>query len=160
MTLTVLLHRMGYDRLTVHGFRSTFRDWVADSGGPADAAERALAHVIGNKVRGAYERTDLLDLRRKLMADWASFLTRPAGVVVPAAASGGCGMTDDPKRQPDPDRTYDWRASAGILIDPDGTVIFDGEAEAMGAPPFRTLDEIKAAQAEAQVLLDRNPQTA
>jgi integrase len=82
MTLTALVRRMGYADLTVHGFRSTFRDWVADGGDPADAAERALAHVIGNKVRGAYERTDLLDVRRKLMADWAAYLDRaPAEVV-------------------------------------------------------------------------------
>ena len=53
MTLTALLKRMGYDEPTVHAFRSTCRDWVADTGKPADAAEGALAHVIGNKVRGA-----------------------------------------------------------------------------------------------------------
>jgi integrase len=82
MTLTAVLRRMGRGDLTAHGFRSSFRDWVADTGGPADAAERALAHVVGNKVRGAYERTDLLDLRRGLMADWADYLGRaPAEVV-------------------------------------------------------------------------------
>jgi integrase len=87
MSLTALVRQMGYDRLTVHGFRSTFRDWVADSGGPADAAERALAHVIGNKVRGAYERTDLLDVRRRLMADWAAYLAKPEADVVAQRAA-------------------------------------------------------------------------
>ena len=76
MTLTACMRRMGRGDLTAHGFRSSFRDWVADNGKPADAAERALAHVIGNKTRGAYERTDLLDVRRKLMADWAAYLGR------------------------------------------------------------------------------------
>jgi integrase len=82
MTLTAVVRRMGRDDLTVHGFRSTFRDWCADNGKPADAAERALAHVIGNKTRGAYERTDLLDVRRPLMNEWAAFLARPAGEIV------------------------------------------------------------------------------
>ncbi len=76
MTLTAVLRRMGRDDISVHGFRSTFRDWAADNGKPADAAERALAHVIGNKVRAAYERTDLFDIRRTLMNEWASFLAQ------------------------------------------------------------------------------------
>ena len=82
MTLGAVLKRMGRGDLTAHGFRSSFRDWVADNGKPADAAERALAHVIGNKTRGAYERTDLLDVRRKLMAEWADYLSRPPAEVV------------------------------------------------------------------------------
>lgn len=82
MTLTGVLRRMGRRDLTVHGFRSTFRDWAADNGKPADAAERALAHVIGNKTRGAYERTDLLDVRRALMNEWAAFLARPSVEVI------------------------------------------------------------------------------
>lgn len=86
MSLTALLRRMGCEA-TVHGFRSTFRDWVADSGGPADAAERALAHTIGNKVRAAYERSDLLDVRRRLMADWASYLAKPEADVVALRAA-------------------------------------------------------------------------
>jgi integrase len=82
------LERLGRGDLTVHGFRSTFRDWAADNGKPADAAERALAHVIGDKTRGSYERTDLFDARRGLMDDWAAFLTRPSAEVVPLRQAG------------------------------------------------------------------------
>jgi integrase len=76
-TLSVVLKRMGRGDLTVHGFRSTFRNWCADTGQPGDAAEAALAHAIGNQVVAAYLRTDLFESRRTLMAAWASFLTRP-----------------------------------------------------------------------------------
>jgi integrase len=88
MTLTAVLRRMGRKDLTVHGFRSTFRDWAADNGKPADAAERALAHVLGG-TRGAYERTDLLDVRRGLMDEWAAFLsegTEPVRLIREMAA--------------------------------------------------------------------------
>lgn len=58
------------------------------------------------------------------------------------------------KLSPEQQRAYDdMRASPGILIAPDGTVVFDGEAEAMGVPPFKTLAEIEAAQARLEVLL-------
>lgn len=53
--------------------RSSFLDWAADSDKyPADVAETALAHIIGDKTRAAYERTDLFNSRRKLMADWVA----------------------------------------------------------------------------------------
>jgi integrase len=81
MSLTAVLRRMGRGDITQHGFRSTFRDWAADNGKPADAAERALAHVLGG-TRGAYERTDLLEARQTLMAEWACYLERPAAEVV------------------------------------------------------------------------------
>jgi hypothetical protein len=67
----------------VHGFWSTFRDWYADNGKPADVAEAALAHAIGNRVVASYFRSDLFEPRRKLMSEWAGFLTPPAAVVVP-----------------------------------------------------------------------------
>lgn len=70
---------------TVHGFRSTFRDWAAEETHyPRDVAETALAHVVSDKTEAAYKRTDLLEKRRALMADWASYLTsKPADNVVP-----------------------------------------------------------------------------
>jgi len=70
--------------ITIHGFRSTFRDWAAEETSyPRDVAETALAHVVGDKTEAAYKRTDLLEKRRKLMADWASFATtKPGGNVV------------------------------------------------------------------------------
>jgi len=59
---------------TAHGFRSTFRDWCSEQGYPRDLAERALAHLIQNKVEAAYHRTDLLDQRRPMMDAWAQFV--------------------------------------------------------------------------------------
>jgi integrase len=82
VTLKDVLRRLGHPDITVHGFRSTFRDWCADTGKPADLAEAALAHVTGSAVVRAYQRSDLLDARRVLMAAWADFLTRPAADVV------------------------------------------------------------------------------
>jgi integrase len=59
---------------TVHGFRSSFRDWAAEQTSyPSDVIEMALAHTIANKVEAAYRRGDLFDKRRALMADWAAF---------------------------------------------------------------------------------------
>jgi hypothetical protein len=68
--------------------RSTFRDWCADTGKPSDVAEMALAHTVGSRVVRAYQRSDLLDVRRGLMQAWADFLTRPAADVVPLRAAG------------------------------------------------------------------------
>ncbi|HVE20710.1 MAG TPA: tyrosine-type recombinase/integrase [Acidocella sp.] len=73
MALLMTLRRMKRDDLTAHGFRSTFRDWAAETGQPADIAEAALAHTVGDKTVAAYQRGDLLDRRRKLMEAWAAF---------------------------------------------------------------------------------------
>lgn len=86
MAMTMLLRRMGRPDLTVHGFRSTFRDWCAEATNyPREVAEAALAHVITNQVEAAYRRSDLFEKRRRLMDDWAAFCSRPAiaGEVVP-----------------------------------------------------------------------------
>ena len=72
-----LLRRMGRD-VTVHGFRSSFRDWVAErTSYPDHVAEAALAHAVADKVEKAYRRTVLFEKRRRLMADWARFCTTP-----------------------------------------------------------------------------------
>ena len=88
MAMLMLLRRMGRADLTAHGFRSTFRDWAAETGQPADIAEAALAHTLGNKVQAAYQRGDLLTRRRKLMDDWAEFCDRAPATdkVVPLRA--------------------------------------------------------------------------
>jgi integrase len=57
-----------------HGLRSAFRQWAAERGYPRDMAEIALAHFIGSEVERAYQRSDMLDRRRDMMADWAAFL--------------------------------------------------------------------------------------
>ncbi len=73
MALMAVLRRMGRHDLTVHGFRSTFRDWCAETGKPTDLAEGALAHAIPSKTIAAYRREDLLERRRRLMEQWATF---------------------------------------------------------------------------------------
>ncbi len=70
---------MGRPGLTVHGFRSTFRDWAAErTGFPREVAEAALAHVVRDKTEAAYQRGDTLDRRRKLMEAWTKFCTSSA----------------------------------------------------------------------------------
>ena len=72
MSLIAVLKRMGRGDLTVHGYRSSFRDWAAEQTAyPSEVVEMALAHTIGNKVEAAYRRGDLFDKRRRLMNDWA-----------------------------------------------------------------------------------------
>ena len=63
--------------LTVHGFRSSFRDWASEATThPRDVVEMALAHAVGNKVEAAYRRGDLFEKRAALMADWEVFCLR------------------------------------------------------------------------------------
>jgi integrase len=77
--LAEVLARMGRTNITVHGFRSSFRDWAAEvSHYPNHVVEMALAHAIGNAVERAYRRGDLFEKRRQLMAEWARFIERPA----------------------------------------------------------------------------------
>lgn len=74
MAMLALLKRMERPDLTAHGFRSTFRDWVAEKTDyPGELAEMALAHTVSNKVEAAYRRGDQFEKRRKLMKDWADF---------------------------------------------------------------------------------------
>ena len=74
MSLTAVLRRMERGDLTAHGFRSTFKDWAAESTDyPAELSEMALAHTIGSKVEAAYRRGDLFEKRRQLMADWGAY---------------------------------------------------------------------------------------
>ncbi|WP_246167500.1 tyrosine-type recombinase/integrase [Sphingomonas piscis] len=82
MAMSMLLRRMKQG-VTVHGFRSGFRDWAAECTGYAhEVCEMALAHVIGNKAEAAYRRGDLFDKRRRLMADWATFCAGAGGANV------------------------------------------------------------------------------
>jgi integrase len=78
MAMLELLKRMERSDLTVHGFRSTFSDWVAESTAyPWEVREAALAHAKGDKVEAAYRRGDLFDKRRQLMNEWARFCEVP-----------------------------------------------------------------------------------
>lgn len=77
MSLLAVLKRMARTDLTVHGFRSTFRDWAAEETDfPSEVVEMALAHTISNKVEAAYRRGELMDKRRKLMSNWQSAVLR------------------------------------------------------------------------------------
>jgi integrase len=72
-----LLERLGV-RTTVHGFRSSFKDWAAETTDYADwVSEKALAHLVGDETRRAYQRGDLLEKRRQLMNDWAAYIEAP-----------------------------------------------------------------------------------
>ncbi len=74
-----VLKRLGRTDITVHGFRSTFRDWCAESTNyPSDVAEMALAHVLRDKTEAAYRRGDLFEKRARLMADWARYCSKPS----------------------------------------------------------------------------------
>lgn len=72
MSMTAILRRMEREEITVHGFRSTFRDWAGETTGfPREVIEAALAHGIKDKAEAAYARSDLFDKRRELMAAWS-----------------------------------------------------------------------------------------
>jgi integrase len=80
MAMAKLLERMERTDLTVHGFRSTFRDWAGETTSfPRDVIEHALAHQLKDKAEAAYFRGELMDKRRDLMAAWAKACTAPPG---------------------------------------------------------------------------------
>lgn len=88
MTLTAVMRRMQVDAVP-HGFRSTFRDWASErTSYPAQVAEMALAHAIGNKVEAAYRRGDLLAKRVNLMRDWSRFCDAPKAANVTPIGRG------------------------------------------------------------------------
>jgi integrase len=74
MAMEMMLRRMKIENATVHGFRSSFRDWAGnETGYPRELIETALAHVIGDKAEQAYRRSDALEKRRDLMEAWANY---------------------------------------------------------------------------------------
>jgi integrase len=78
MAMAKVLQRMGRDDITVHGFRSTFRDWAAErTNYPGEVVEMALAHAVSDKVEAAYRRGDLFEKRHRLMAEWATYCNTP-----------------------------------------------------------------------------------
>lgn len=95
MTLTAILRRGGLPA-TVHGFRSTFRDWAAErTHFPREVCEAALAHVNSDRVEAAYRRSDLFEHRRRLMQSWADFLAAPQ-------AAEGASVTRFPAERLEP----------------------------------------------------------
>jgi integrase len=94
VTMGLPLRQLGRADLTVHGMRSTFRDWAAEATAyPNHVVEQALAHAVGNAVEAAYRRGDLFARRVALMDDWAAYLAQPAAQVVrlptPSKGAGG-----------------------------------------------------------------------
>ena len=92
MAMLELLRGMDGNGYTVHGFRSSFRDWCAEQTNyPRELAEAALAHVLKDKTEASYQRGDLFEKRRKLMRAWAGYCTSPpraTGEVVAIASKG------------------------------------------------------------------------
>jgi hypothetical protein len=89
-TLTVL-QRMNRRDLTVHGFRSTFRDWAAErTDYPSEMAEISLAHTVGSAVENAYRRSDLFERRRRLIKDWAGWCIESSAIAGTASQSNQC----------------------------------------------------------------------
>jgi integrase len=86
MTLSQLMRGMHESKVlktkaVPHGFRSTFRDWSADCTNYSDEIRKsASGHIVGDAVKEAYQRTDLLEKRRSLMDDWANFLDKPSHI--------------------------------------------------------------------------------
>ena len=92
MAMMMLLRRMGRGELTVHGFRSAFRDWAGNETPFArEVAEAALAHVIGDAAERAYRRGDALEKRRAMMEAWAQWCEPKEANVVAFARPGGLG---------------------------------------------------------------------
>ena len=91
MSMNMLLRRMDHGDITVHGFRSTFRDWASEATSfPREVAEAALAHTVGNAVEAAYRRGDLFEKRRLMMEAWATYCDVVAGDgrVIPLVRAG------------------------------------------------------------------------
>ncbi len=72
--MSMLLRRMGRDAITVHGFRSTFRDWAGETTSfPREVVEHALAHQLAAKAEAAYQRGTVFPKRVNLMAAWTDY---------------------------------------------------------------------------------------
>ncbi|MEP3299401.1 MAG: hypothetical protein ABJO27_23475 [Pseudoruegeria sp.] len=83
MSMLMLLRRMQVEGVTVHGFRSTFRDWASEvANAPREVAEMSLAHTVRSNVERAYARSDLLDRRRVLMKRWCNYVASDTSNIV------------------------------------------------------------------------------
>lgn len=78
------LRGAGAGEATLHGLRSSFRDWAGDhTNYPRDVAEAALAHVLTDKTEAAYRRGTALEKRREMMEEWADYLEKPSAMASP-----------------------------------------------------------------------------
>jgi integrase len=76
----LLCRQIAGQPITLHGFRSSFRDWCAETGVNRDLAEAALAHTLRDKTEAAYNRTALVEQRREIMERWAAFCYGITGI--------------------------------------------------------------------------------
>ena len=75
VAVSKMLKSVSYPEATVHGLRSSFRDWCGDKTNfPREVCEAALAHVIENQTEAAYRRSDLFEKRRELMKKWGDYI--------------------------------------------------------------------------------------
>src|SRR3546814_18743522 len=80
MTMTKVLRDLDLERITVHGFRSSFTDWAAErTSHPKEVVDKALAHKLVDRVEAAYRRTAFFETRRQLMHPWACYNPRTPG---------------------------------------------------------------------------------
>lgn len=86
MAMSKLLKIMGYD-VTVHGFRSTFKDWASDrTNFPREIIEQAMGHIVGDAAEQAYRRSDALERRQKLLDAWASYCAAGSAQIITLSA--------------------------------------------------------------------------
>jgi hypothetical protein len=108
--MEMMLRRMGRNDITVHGFRSTFRDWAAEQTSfPREIAELSLAHLVGNAVERAYRPSDLLEKRRELLTAWADF----CGSACAPSVTGAIPDTEPGPAAPPMDRAAAFRYFLG-----------------------------------------------
>jgi integrase len=87
-SLALVMRRLGANA-TTHGMRASFRMWAADRGVPFEVAEQCLAHTVGSAVVQAYQRSSMLDRRRPVMDQWASFvMPKPDAKVIELRRAG------------------------------------------------------------------------
>jgi integrase len=115
MAMAMLLRQMHPD-VTVHGFRSIFRDWAANcTAHPHEVCEMALAHTTANKAEAAYRRSDFFEERRRLLEDWADYCACEGVIEAQNAKNNTAGIV---------------RSSNGVIRQPDSV---------MAGSPFSTL---------------------
>ena len=94
--MLALLERMGRSKITVHGFRSSFRDWAGEcTNFPNEVIELALAHTIKDKTEAAYRRGDMIERRRALMSAWAEYCDRLQSEIVTPLPRPNCSQWPD-----------------------------------------------------------------
>ncbi len=119
-TWVKMMNRMGLSAVP-HGLRSSFRDWAAETGADWTAAEKCLAHAVGNAVVRSYLRSDLFAMRRGMMQEWADFCIPPEDALVQESGDGaGAGGVEEPGEHIGEDPGEDEDGAGGLdLAEPE-----------------------------------------